>query len=156
VAPRWRASSPALASRVLGLPAAVRPPGVPCAAVPCVLCACGLAGRGHRGRVVVFVHCAEVFASSSSCSVSMPQRHASVPRRSPSSEVSPSRRNSSSRVHPPCVSIVSLSHPLFVRVSFARVERAVHPCDRVRYLARSVHIALRHCVSRHALVNHST
>jgi hypothetical protein len=128
---------------------------VPCATVPCVLCACGLAGHGHRGRVVV-VHCAEVFASSSSCSASMPQRHASVPRRSPSSEVSPSRRSSSSRVYPPCVSIVSPSHPLFVRASFACVERVVHPRDSVRYLARSVHIALRHCASRHALVNHST
>jgi hypothetical protein len=144
-----------------GVPYATRPcPArlalVPCAAVPCVLCACGLAGYGHRGRVIVVVHCAEVFASSSSCSASMPQRHASVPRHSPSSEVSPSRRSSSSRVYPPCVSIVSPSHPLFVRASFARVERVVHPRDRVRYLARSVHIALRHCTSRHALVNHST
>jgi hypothetical protein len=129
---------------------------VPCAAVPCVLCACGLAGHGHRGRGVVVVHCVEVFASSSSCSASMPQRHASAPCHSPSSEVSPSRRSSSSRVYPPCVSIVSPSHPLFVRASFARVERVVHPHDRVRYLARSVHIALRHYASRRALVNHST
>jgi hypothetical protein len=129
---------------------------VPCVAVSCVLCACGLAGHGHRGRVVVVVHCAEVFASSSSCSASMPQRHASAPRRSSSSEVSPSRRSSSSRVYPPCMSIVLSSHPLFVRASFARVERVVHLRDRVRYLARSVHIALKHCVSRRALVNHST
>jgi hypothetical protein len=130
-------------------------PGVPYTAVLCVLCACGLAGRGHRGRVAVVVHCTEVFASSSSCSASMPQRRASAPRRSPSSEVSPSRRSSSSRVYLPCVSIVSPSHPSFVRTSFARVECVVHPRDRVRYLARSVHIALRHCVSRRASVNHS-
>jgi hypothetical protein len=44
---------------------------VPCEAVPYVLCACGLAGRGHHGRVAIVVHCAEVFASSSSCSAYM-------------------------------------------------------------------------------------
>jgi hypothetical protein len=38
----------------------------------------------------------------------------------------------------------------------SRVERAVHPRDRVRYLGRSVHIALGHCASRRASVNHST
>jgi hypothetical protein len=45
---------------------------VPCEAVTYVLCAYGLAGRGHRGRVAIVIHCAEVFASSSSCSAYMP------------------------------------------------------------------------------------
>jgi hypothetical protein len=81
-------------------PRALRGSPMPCAAVPCALCACGLADRGHRGRVTVVVHRVEVFASSSSCSASMPQCRASAPRRSLSSKVSPSRRSSSSPIYP--------------------------------------------------------
>jgi hypothetical protein len=57
-----------------GVSYATRPCPARLALVPCeaVLCACGLAGRGHRGRVAIVVHCAEVFASSSSCSAYMP------------------------------------------------------------------------------------
>jgi hypothetical protein len=57
---------------------------------------------------------------------------------------------------PHYVSIVPPSHSSFVRASFPRVGCDVHSRDRVRYLARSAHIALVHCTSRHASVNHST
>jgi hypothetical protein len=50
------------------------------------------------------------------------------------------------RVHSPAIAPIVCS----------RVERDFHPRDHVRYLARSVHIALVHCVSRRASVNHST
>jgi hypothetical protein len=50
-----------------------------------------LASRVRNSSVAAVVHRAEVFASSSSCSASMPKHRVSVPRHSPLSEVSPSR-----------------------------------------------------------------